>query len=107
MKAGKLDRRIRLETKTATLDSYGQESVTWGLLAEVWAEVLPMSGRELIASMQVTPEAMTKFRIRWITGFNETGRIVYRNEIYEVTHIAEIGRQEGLEIVAKVPFRLP
>jgi SPP1 family predicted phage head-tail adaptor len=107
MKAGKLDRRIRLETKSATLDTYGQETVTWNLLAEVWAEVLPTTGRELVASLQVTPEVMTKFRIRWITGFKESDRIVYQNEPYDIVHIAEMGRREGLEIMAKKPFRLP
>ena len=107
MKAGKLDRRIRIETKTATLDAYGQETVTWYLLAEVWAEVIPTSGREMIASMQVTPEVMTKFRIRYLDGLKETDRIIYKNDEYEISHIAEMGRTEGMEIMAKKPFRIP
>ena len=104
MKAGNLDRRIRIETKSATLDSYGQQVVTWSLLAEVWAEIDPKSGREIMASMQTTPEQVKVFRIRYLPTVTETCRIVYRSEAYDILYIAEIGRQEGMEITAKKPF---
>jgi SPP1 family predicted phage head-tail adaptor len=104
MRAGKLDRRIRIESKSATLDSYGQEVISWVLVDEVWAEIDPKRGNEIMASMQTTPEATKIFRIRYLSTVNENCRIVYRSEAYDIKYIAEIGRQEGMEITAQKPF---
>ena len=104
MRAGKLDRRIRIESKSATLDSYGQEVISWVLVDEVWAEIMPKRGNEVMASMQTTPESTTIFRIRYLPAVNENCRIVYRSEAYDILYIAEIDRKEGMEITAKKPF---
>lgn len=107
MEAGKLDRKIRIETKSVTLDTYGQETVTWTTRAEVWAAVMPLRGSELIASAQLTPETMTKFRIRYRSDILPTDRIVYENKNYDIQYVAELDRRVGLDITAKQPFAIP
>lgn len=103
MKAGKLDRRIQIKTKTATRDSYGAEILTYSTLATVWAEIVPVSGREYFLAAQFVPEAQLKVRIRYRNDFDETAQIVYDNVTYDILYIAEIGRKEGLEILVKKP----
>lgn len=104
MKAGKLDRRITISVKTATRDTYGAEIIGWSTLATVWAEILPLSGREFFVASQFVPEAELKIRIRFREDFDETAKISYNNTDYDILHIAEIGRQDGLEIIVKKPL---
>lgn len=103
MKAGKLDRRVAISVKSATRDSYGAEIIGWSLLATVWAEVLPLSGREFFVASQFVPEAELKIRMRYREDFDETAKITYNNIDYDILHIAEIGRQDGLEVIVKKP----
>lgn len=102
MEAGKLDRRITIEAPQTTRDEYGQALVQFVPLATCWAEKRDLTGRELLAAKQVVASAQTKFRIRYRTDFDTTARIVYGDRVYDIEHIAEIGRREGLEILAKV-----
>ena len=103
MKAGKLDKRVTIKVKSATRDSYGAEIIGWSTLATVWAQVMPLSGREYFTAAQFVPEAELKIRIRFREDFDETAKITYNNIDYDILHIAEIGRQDGLEIVVKKP----
>ena len=109
MDAFKLDRRIRIEQPTVTRNSLGDAVATWSTLAEVWAEKVNLTGRELYAAQQVVPEAQLKFRIRWRSDFtpnrDEKMRLVdLRDEVtYGIQHIAELGRQDGFEILVRRP----
>lgn len=103
MRAGRLDRRIRIETATITQDSHGGQVQTWALLAEVWAQVLPLRGRELFEAAQFQPGAEVKFVIRYRDDFDERARIVFEGRNYDIAHIAELGRRRGREITAKIP----
>jgi len=48
MDIGKLDKRITLQVRSATLDDYGQELNSWTNLATVWANIKPIGGREVL-----------------------------------------------------------
>jgi SPP1 family predicted phage head-tail adaptor len=103
MKAGKLDRRITIQVKTATRDNFGAEIIAYNTLATVWAEVLPISGREYFTASQFVPEAQFRMRIRFREDFDETAQILYDGTVYDILYIAEIGRADGLEILVKKP----
>lgn len=101
MRAGKLDRRIVLQAFTTTQDGYGEENESWSTFATVWAQVMPFTGRERFVADQVSGEADTRFRIRWRSDIDVTQRIVYDGDTYDIEGVIEIGRHEGLEILAK------
>ena len=103
MKSGKLDSKITISVKAATRDSFGAEIIGYTVLANVWAEVLPISGREFFVAAQFVPEAQLKIRIRYREDFDETAKITYKSTDYDILYIAEIGRQDGLEIMVKKP----
>lgn len=103
MRAGRLDRRIRIERATVDRDTHGGKTETWALLMEVYAQVTPLRGRELVAAGQVMPGVETKFTIRWREGILPADRIVYEGVHYDIQHLAEIGRRVALEILAKRP----
>lgn len=103
MKAGSRDRRIRIERAVVDRDTHGGKTETWALMIEVDARVTPLRGRDLVAAGQVMPGVETKFTINWRADLLESDRIVYGGNVYDIQHIAEIGRREGLEILAKRP----
>jgi len=103
MRAGRMDRLIRIETLTVGKDTQGGPTESWALLAEVWAEVKAFSGTERLLAAQVTPQALLKFRIHWRDDFDETARIVHDGRNYDIQPpLAEIGRRQGLEITGKL-----
>ncbi|MEN7549315.1 phage head closure protein [Rapidithrix thailandica] len=109
MQAGKLDRRITLERFTVTQDDYGQEIKTWEVLASVWAAVNAESrqtkGNERFEAHQQVAVSEHIFQIRYLPGLTSTTdekmRIVYRNALYNILDVKEIGRREGLEIITE------
>lgn len=103
MNAGKLDRRIQIKTKTVTRDTFGAEVTTYEVFATVWAEMVPITGREYFSSSQFINESMVKFRIRYKAGINESAIITYDGIDYDIVYIAELGRSAGLEILVKKP----
>lgn len=103
MKSGKLDRRITIQNRVETQNTLGEAVISYTTFAQVWAEVVPLRGREYFTAAQTIPEAQLRIRIRYMTGVTEKHRIVYEGVNYDILHIAEIGRKEGLEIMVKKP----
>lgn len=84
MDIGKFDKRITLQSRSATLDDYGQQINSWSDIATVWANVKPISGREKLRSMAIEstlthtvairydvrfmpPETVDAWRIKYVT----------------------------------------
>lgn len=105
--AGRLDRRVRIESAAAGDDGYN-ETETWAPLATVWAHVIPTAGRE--AREQLGREAMlsSSFRIRYsprvaavkADGFRLRYPATDDGQVWDIKSVVEIGRREGLEIIA-------
>ena len=52
---------------------------------------------------QIVPEAKFKIVIRYRNDFDTSYKVVFNSTEYDIAHIAEIGRQDGLEILVKFP----
>lgn len=105
MRSGRLDRRIAIQRKTITQNTYGEEIVAWSTVATVWAELRYNSGGERYAENQYQGKTTTTFRVRWSEAAKATtveDQIFFDARYYDVTDVREIGRREGLEIDAYV-----
>ena len=102
MQAGRLDRLIELRHRVLDDDPESRQKVeAWPTAyASVWAQKVDVRGREYLAAKQVNADLTTTFRIRHRTDVVTTDRIVYNGTQYSIQSIAEIGRLEGLEIMA-------
>lgn len=102
MQAGRLDRRIELQHRVlGSRSASGQQAVTYETYATVWAGKKDLRGREYYAANQMNAEISTQFRLRWRSDVLATDRIVCEGVSYNIRPpIAEIGRREGLEILA-------
>lgn len=101
MRAGKLDRRITLRKPTKAQDSYGEPLVTYADEATVWAEVKPISGGENYEGDQRSSKQRVEVVIRYRPGIEANSWLfVYDGETYEIEDVQEMGRREGLKLIA-------
>lgn len=117
MKLGKLDRRIGIERKTESRDSYGEPIAVWEQIGtKRWASRFPVSGTERYISDQFISREQTEFQIQWsrdLADLSPMDRIVYPShgitasptdpvkfDYYDIIAVHEIGRHEGLRIIA-------
>lgn len=103
IRAGQLDRMLSLRHRVlGTQDSNGSyPDATITEYAEVPGRKLEISGREYFAAQQKNAERTVRFLIRYRTDVLNTDRIVCEGISYDIEHVAEYGRREGLEIFAK------
>jgi len=102
MNVGRLRHRIILQSKTLTRDAYGGETITWVDLATVWAECLPLSGREFLAARAEVAESLLKIRIRWRADVSTGNRVVWDGRTYDIEAALDTGgRREELMLMCK------
>lgn len=101
MRAGELDRQIILQhVAIAAADMNGSKAQTFADYATVWAKKIDAGGREFFAGDQVQAELATRFKVRWRNDIVPTDRITYGSLSYNISHLQELGRREGLMIFA-------
>jgi len=101
VRAEQLDRRVRLERRFEEIDASGQSVRRWLPLAEVWARVEPLGGREGFGSQQWVATGDVRFTIRWRGDVTSLHRVVHDGQAYDVVSVAEVGRREALLVVGK------
>lgn len=102
LQAGQLDRQITIQSATEAQATDGFPAKTWANIATdptVWAQVVPLRGRERFDAQQINAEVDTLFRTRWRSDLTEQMRIVYDSTPYDITALTEMGRRDGLEIL--------
>lgn len=99
---GKLDRRIVIERATETRDAIGGVTRTWATLTTVWAQEIPLPGKEMFQAGRETIVRVSRFIIRYVSGVTAKDRLNYDGKIWNITAVAELGRKTGLEILAEV-----
>lgn len=106
MDAGRLDRRLLIERPVRVADDYGMGDVTWQEVAIVWASVFDQL---LFNSAEGSPDGVrqrvlpTRIRIRFRTDITTDMRatILDRGRVMQIISIAEMGRGDGLELMAE------
>lgn len=118
LKAGRLDRRIDLQRKTDGYSISGEPTETWAAIAErIAASYSPVRGSERNTAPQWVADEQVEFWIRWnsnVSDLNPKDRIIYpalmdglspvdaetEGRIFDIISVLEIGRREGLKIMA-------
>ena len=99
MRAGDLNRRIRIEEFTTSPDAYGEPIKTWAAMDHAWAEVRPLTVNERFQAQQINREVSLKMRLRYRTDITEQMRVLFDDEYYDIQGITEIGFREGTELL--------
>jgi SPP1 family predicted phage head-tail adaptor len=100
LKSGQLDRRVKLQTKGVTQDSYGGAVVTWSDTATVWAAVEPLQGREFFGAQQIDSEITIRVRIRYRAGVVPAMRVLYGSRVLDIRSVIDPkDRHEELQLM--------
>lgn len=102
MRAGKLDRRLKiLRLQPGAPNEFNEVVETWQEVAEVWGQQRPDRGSERFAAAQVAGTSVMTFHIRYRGDLTVTDRLEYEGRIYEIiAPPREIGRRVVTEIDA-------
>ena len=65
MKIGNLRKQIAIQAEQQTSDGAGGYMLTWLTLATVWAEIAPVTGREIYAAGHLEGRVTHKITARW------------------------------------------
>lgn len=84
MRAGRLRHRITIQSATEAQDSHGQAIDTWATYLTAWAEIAPLSGRELFAAQETHSEISTRIRLRYREGVTAKMRVLHGSTVYNI-----------------------
>lgn len=91
-KIGRLDKRVSIQRRSATKDVFGQEIDSWTTIAQVWAQVKPLGGKERMRNTAMVVEAILTHTVT--VRFSEylmppieadAWRIVYATRFFNIT----------------------
>lgn len=89
IRAGQLTRRIRIQQRSVAQDSFGEPLSQWTDLVTLWAEIQPLSGRELEVAQRISSEVTHQILVRYQSIFADTRtvaayRAVYKGRIFDI-----------------------
>ncbi|QGT99504.1 hypothetical protein SYNTR_0911 [Candidatus Syntrophocurvum alkaliphilum] len=93
MEIGELRHRITLQKPIITTNLNGFEEETLKDFKTVWAAVSNLRGREYYAAAAVQAENTVEFTIRYITGIDNSMRIIFKDKQYNIIAIDNIKYQ--------------
>lgn len=99
MNPGALDQRVTLQSKSVTRAANGEEVVTWGDVATVWASVAPIRGREFFAAAQMADSIDHRVVIRHRAGIAREMRVVWGAVALDIVTVIYRGRKEEIELM--------
>lgn len=96
--AGALQERVTLQRRTETADGAGGVTRAWADLdpATVWAHVKARPGREGMAEGRVVATQITTFTVRNRDDVDETCRIVWNGETWNIRAVLREGPRRQL-----------
>lgn len=104
MTIGELRERVTLLTPVTVADGQGGQTTTWAEGDQVWAAVVPLSGREALAAGAVQSALSTRITLRYRDGVTAQMRVRRDRDaqLYELTGPPRDleGRRRWLELDA-------
>lgn len=101
MKIGGMRYRAELQRNTAVKDAEGFTQNIWKTEHTVWADIVPVSGREFLQSGTETAEVTFKIYIRYLDGIDSDMRVKCGENIYILTAVLGNRRKGMLTLMAK------
>ena len=102
MNIGKLRHRITLLRQVNEVNDYGASTQTWMIVATVWADVRPLSGREYFSAQQVQSEVTTQIWLRYLDGIMPTMLVKFGKRTLEIVSVLNMQeRNVSLQLMCK------
>lgn len=90
MQPGKLRHLVTLQQLGARVDDdMGGGSIPFTDVAQLWASIEPLSGRELLQAGQLDDRMTHRVRMRYYAGIRPSWRIAYESRVFDIKSIAD------------------
>lgn len=95
MNPGALRHLVTIQKQVETKNSYGEAEVSWANVVEnVWAQILPLRGREFWAAKQINADIEAKIIMRYRTDITAKMRLLHGTDEYYVYSIINTDQRE-------------
>ena len=101
MKMGGMRYKVELQRNVSKKDDEGFTQNIWQTEHTVWADIVPISGREFLQSGTETAEVTFKIYIRYLDGIDADMRVKCGENIYLLTAVLGNRRKCMLTLMAK------
>lgn len=101
MKIGGMRYKVELQRNVSKNDDEGFTQNIWKTEHTVWADIVPVSGREFLQSGTETAEVTFKIYIRYLDGIDSDMRVKCGENIYLLTAVLGNRRKGMLTLMAK------
>jgi SPP1 family predicted phage head-tail adaptor len=100
------NQRVTLQQPGGGVDVLGQAQASWQDVADVWAEVTPLRGREYFAAGTMQVPVDIRMRIRYRSDVVPTWRVVWRTQPHDIVSVIDVeARQEVCELMCVAGIR--
>lgn len=93
MKAGRLRERISIQRRVNSLNDFGESKGVWSTLADTWAGVEPIAGREFFTAQQVQSDITTRVICRYSKALSDVtpkDRIQHGPVYYDIRSVIDV-----------------
>lgn len=87
LQAGTLKHKVQLQSPTTSRDSYGGTTKTWTTVANTFADIAYISGKEYIVSSQLKAPVTARLTIRKRANVDATMRVLYGNTVFAIQSV--------------------
>lgn len=101
MKIGRMRYRIDIQEFSISKSTNGFPVKEWSNVCTVWADIVPVSGKELLNSGQIISEVTDKIYIRYRTGITTDMRVRHEDTYYNITSVLGDKRSGMLTLMVK------
>jgi len=88
--AGALRHYVKLQHATYVQDSSGATTETWTDIANIWAQIKPLSGRQMDIAKQAQSEVTHEIIVRYRENVTPDKRIKYGSRIFYIESVMNI-----------------
>ncbi|RFP32421.1 phage head closure protein [Duganella sp. BJB476] len=98
MRAGNLRHRLTIQSRDTGVDVLNGQVMTWSNVATIWADIQPLSGREILAAAAVNTEISHVIQIRYQVQFANPKamaamRCLYGTRVFNISSARDIDEQ--------------
>ena len=87
---GRLRHRLTLEAASRTPDGGGGASESWATVAEVWSEITPIGGMEVIDADALTGRISHEIVFRYRSGVAPVMRLRSGTRLFEIAAVIDV-----------------
>ena len=89
MEVGKLRHRVDIQQVVESPDSYGQPVKTWRTIETRFAQIMPLTGHELVKAQKVNAEVSHKIIMRYCD-LNSKNRLLFGARVFNILAVINI-----------------